>query len=244
MQPCSTNGEDEGFAFHFDFASDDGRVYIRYTKDSQDRFLGFDPNRKFARLKLYKNGSFNPTLSLWNCVFGFDRHWWYEVTYGNYVYLKNPTGLLRTDFAYLKDSGTGTDLELGTFNLISNGITAYEYEWIIRSQRVKDYSYSDDSKYKDCLKYGETFYLQANSRITADAGYYLKNDATVDLFAAGDETDFAWSITGGSSGTCVENLDQVQLSNGSNYLSDNSGVIEMSSTGYDWSVIVTEFPEH
>ncbi len=54
--------------FSFNVDDDAGTISI-IGQNGKNFFIGYDPQRKFSQLRLYKRGAINPTLTLWETVY-------------------------------------------------------------------------------------------------------------------------------------------------------------------------------
>jgi hypothetical protein len=181
---------------------------IRQVKSGNTFLLGFDTTRKFSRLRLYKEGSFNTALYNWKLRYGYNVDKYDAPFYGNVLYLQNlgvPSSTL-SDKSYLSDvdvsdvniNGSPSILRGKVF--IKEGVENYKFEWIIRSKRVEvfDSSSAIDPSYGNCVKYGESIYLQGNQR----AAVFLKKDGTVVQIPGSSSTEeFKWTVRSTSTGS-------------------------------------------
>jgi hypothetical protein len=213
---------------------------IRQVKSGNTFLLGFDTTRKFSRLRLYKEGSFNTALYNWKLRYGYNVDKYDAPFYGNVLYLQNlgvPSSTL-SDKSYLSDvdvsdvniNGSPSILRGKVF--IKEGVENYKFEWIIRSKRVEvfDSSSAIDPSYGNCVKYGESIYLQGNQR----AAVFLKKDGTVVQIPGSSSTEeFKWTVRSTSTGSdtddpkngiCMAANDAIYLKNINLYLQSNAGL--------------------
>ena len=70
MQECALDTGDVDSAFKFDL-DDTGHVFKMTDKNLH---VGFDVDRLFSKLRLYKSGSLNPMLSQWETHYDPDDY--------------------------------------------------------------------------------------------------------------------------------------------------------------------------
>ena len=61
---------DSYMQFMLDTDEDAGEGTIAQVKNNISFYVGFDPSRRFSRLRLYKKGTINNSLNKWKVVYG------------------------------------------------------------------------------------------------------------------------------------------------------------------------------
>ena len=150
----------------------DDNGYWRQTKNNNNFVVGFDISRQFSRLRLYKEGSLNPSTSLWRRRFGY-QNGYDNPSVGNFMYL-TPNPNAGGGKVYLSIVGAISEVD----NLTAKTLTKNELdstdgtgrvenaEWIIRRE-LDTTSMLFDTRdipnyFLEQMKYGEVIYLQHN----------------------------------------------------------------------------------
>ena len=157
----------------FKWTPPDHEGYWRQTKNNNNFVVGFDINRQFSRLRLYKEGSLNPSTSLWSRRFGY-QHGYDNPAVGNFMYLSPPNTVAGAPLKYLSVVGDLSNVDnLTATTLTKNGLDSTDgigkvenAEWVIRRQLDATSLLFDTrdipNDFLDQMKYGDVIYLQHN----------------------------------------------------------------------------------
>jgi len=203
----------------FKWTPPDDEGYWRQHKNNNNFVVGFDISRQFSRLRLYKEGSLNPSTSLWTRRFGY-QHGYDHPAVGNFMYLS----IAGVTPKYLSIVGDISDVD----NLTATTLTKVELdstdgtgkvenaEWVIRKELDVTSLLFDTrdipNEFLDQIKYGDVIYLQHNFFNNR----YLNQNGQLSLGESSAGDKIKWEVikpNNESSTDDISNTDEIVLKN-------------------------------